>query len=1082
MDAWPESEPVVESTTPDNMPEWKDLDSMLGSPKPWSMVDMPDLFLTNLIHDVDHTFTDDSLTDFSSTVATSGSETESSPGAFQEFMMRHSSPESLSHSPPPLVPGITSPTQFAIPLPDTECLNRAPLVAETNEPLTASFGHDQVPVSSLSPAYMEMTLGISPASVQHGVEPVKPVASTETVPPVASMSSMAFTSSKASDRSNTLVPSAMPAAAAKPDIQASKAVSTPSATSEETILAPLRMQPGSNHNAMMALSRLRSAVHESEKQIQAKKAPCAKMPPVATPSHESSIGSAATTYSEAGAQHLGQHARKNAHNAIERRYRSNINDRIAGLRDVVPALRETRPRNGRRKRRRGKTEDIELVDGVRAATKLSKATILTKATEYICYLKSREVQLSREVAGLHMLLRSFEGGDELLAQWSAEMERLHNQYPPIEAVHSGIETPPPTSPYSSATGVTAASSSSSSSSSAFPHGPLDVEVEDEDDESADESDEADDTESLSSGSGGEPVRATKVARYMFGAFVGLSLFGRSDWGDLRNTDADLTLLNTTAVSAPMSSSLPQAHVMGVGHQLWKRSLSMDHKPQPYDDVPTSDLLWEVARGCVLVTLIVAVVCSMGTHARRWALKRGYRTASRLQDASTLSDLLCTPLEQVRQPPMPLTQAKVTYERLGDRLCVPSTRLGLLMHMIWTCACWLSAATVPGVAGWIRSLTDPTVALIKKRAFIRRAEFELALGRSMQPDLFVRLHTLLMLHFYASVFGADLDEKLVLALVYLDAAEQTHLPYMAQRGAQVWRSAGARLVDASSSSDPGQEENRRMLSELFSVPIRHVSAYARTVSCGGGSSENTRRDEDSECGNVSVSPLANMVDALRHEALLSFWTTMISSMMRASNSGASAPSAHSCWHPAVLDIVRDTASLASVQQQLASLARDRACKSSMTVEQILVAHGMLDLAAGRLPRAHAYARMLGRKPISLSARLFMALWADAPFVTSRTPVGPVDMLASVAIGWFAMQRMYATHDDSNATENAKVWHDRRRNSASSLHVLASQCLWTFVSPDKKGSSDGTYVQDLLPPNQVPCLAQALDSLMDNLLLT
>lgn len=92
MDAWPESEPVGVSTTPDNMPEWKDLDSMLESPKPWSMVDMPDLFLTNLIHDVDHTFTDDSLTDFSSTVATSGSETESSPGAFQEFMMRHSFP------------------------------------------------------------------------------------------------------------------------------------------------------------------------------------------------------------------------------------------------------------------------------------------------------------------------------------------------------------------------------------------------------------------------------------------------------------------------------------------------------------------------------------------------------------------------------------------------------------------------------------------------------------------------------------------------------------------------------------------------------------------------------------------------------------------------------------------------------------------------------------------------------------------------------------------------------------------------------------------------------------------------------
>ena len=145
-------------------------------------------------------------------------------------------------------------------------------------------------------------------------------------------------------------------------------------------------------------------------------------------------------------------------------------------------------------------------------------------------------------------------------------------------MYSGVETPLLTSPNASATGVTA-TSLSSSSSSAFPRGSLDVE--EEDDESADESDEADDTESLSSGSGGDPVRATKVARYMFGAFVGLSLFGRWDWGDLRNTDADLALLNTTALSAPIStSSLPQAHVMGVGHQLWKRSLSMDDKPRP----------------------------------------------------------------------------------------------------------------------------------------------------------------------------------------------------------------------------------------------------------------------------------------------------------------------------------------------------------------------------------------------------------------------------------------------------------------------------------------------------------------------
>ena len=93
-----EPAPVDFRASSDDMPEWKDIDSTLGVPKPWSMVDVPDLFLTNLIHDVDHTFTDDSLTDFSSTMNHSGSESESCSDAFKDFMMRQSSPElSLIH-------------------------------------------------------------------------------------------------------------------------------------------------------------------------------------------------------------------------------------------------------------------------------------------------------------------------------------------------------------------------------------------------------------------------------------------------------------------------------------------------------------------------------------------------------------------------------------------------------------------------------------------------------------------------------------------------------------------------------------------------------------------------------------------------------------------------------------------------------------------------------------------------------------------------------------------------------------------------------------------------------------------------
>ncbi|PKC07197.1 HLH-domain-containing protein, partial [Rhizophagus irregularis] len=72
--------------------------------------------------------------------------------------------------------------------------------------------------------------------------------------------------------------------------------------------------------------------------------------------------------------------KKVAHNAIERRYRNNINDRINDLKNVVPALCHLKSKDSK------DDDDIDEVDGIPAATKLNKATILRKATEYITYL------------------------------------------------------------------------------------------------------------------------------------------------------------------------------------------------------------------------------------------------------------------------------------------------------------------------------------------------------------------------------------------------------------------------------------------------------------------------------------------------------------------------------------------------------------------------------------------------------------------------------------------------------------------------------------------------------------------------
>ncbi|KAK9455301.1 hypothetical protein V1511DRAFT_500053 [Dipodascopsis uninucleata] len=81
--------------------------------------------------------------------------------------------------------------------------------------------------------------------------------------------------------------------------------------------------------------------------------------------------------------------KKTAHNMIEKRYRTNLNDKIAALRDCVPSLRRAV---------KGSYADNEADDleGLEPASKLNKATVLTKATEYIFHLQQRNLQLQRE--------------------------------------------------------------------------------------------------------------------------------------------------------------------------------------------------------------------------------------------------------------------------------------------------------------------------------------------------------------------------------------------------------------------------------------------------------------------------------------------------------------------------------------------------------------------------------------------------------------------------------------------------------------------------------------------------------------
>ena len=87
---------------------------------------------------------------------------------------------------------------------------------------------------------------------------------------------------------------------------------------------------------------------------------------------------------------------KNSHNMIEKKYRTNINTKILALRDAVPALRIA-----------AGCDDVSIADleGLTPASKLNKASVLTKATEYIKHLESKNFILKQQNIELHRLIQ-----------------------------------------------------------------------------------------------------------------------------------------------------------------------------------------------------------------------------------------------------------------------------------------------------------------------------------------------------------------------------------------------------------------------------------------------------------------------------------------------------------------------------------------------------------------------------------------------------------------------------------------------------------------------------------------------------
>lgn len=123
-----------------------------------------------------------------------------------------------------------------------------------------------------------------------------------------------------------------------------------------------------------------------------------------------------------------QQIKKVAHNAIERRYRTNINDRINDLKNVVPALYKAKVGE---KNDDDESDDEsgeqEIVDGIEVAKKLNKATILRKATEYILFLRRSNDLANRENQILQHIIGQMPGGQQVLSEFLARKREFQQQ-------------------------------------------------------------------------------------------------------------------------------------------------------------------------------------------------------------------------------------------------------------------------------------------------------------------------------------------------------------------------------------------------------------------------------------------------------------------------------------------------------------------------------------------------------------------------------------------------------------------------------------------------------------------------------
>lgn len=1025
---------------PADLARWS-VDSAPLTPKPWPAMagDVPDMFLSNLFGG-----TDDAsgvLSDFSGSGTNSGSESGGSPEAFQDFMLGlgpdmgagmeavpsqtfSTSEDSATDSPSgsiavrasSLEPNASGalggmPDTFAadnrllfgdmvnMPNVSVDALRPGGLFSTLSGPDNATLGTTQVqsPLQSVKREQAEPAGGVlSPQEATVRPEPDM------TNPPAAA------------ERAN-LEPLPGLQAAMQPQ-QPVQPQSLKGAEAPAGVQAPMppALQPGSLSDARTAVMQLRERARFMSEQRRAAAASESAIHVKQEPASSSIIRTSGPVKvrgrsSSEDEPENGQ-SKKVAHNAIERKYRSNINDRIARLRDVVPALRDTRSTKNRKRKRRKDVEE-ELVDGVPAATKLSKATVLGKATEYIVYLKSRETRLARDVEGLRMLVRSLQGGDELLALWSAEMEQADREAAAV-----------------------AESAPAESSSTAEENEPADADFGDE----FGESDDEDASPPLC-----DHMPLAKAPRYLLSAFAGFSILGGA------------TVWETGPGKQGSFVAVPShARVLGASHQLMKRAsgVSWLQAPHHFDHVPFHLLLLELSRTVALLALLAVFFMSI--------LRFFRASARREQRTRQLRYALALCAHEPEEDVSPKTAVYTAYDALQQALDAPTNALCAVMRIPVQVAL---GGLVRGprsihrlVADWVHSGVAHEARTSLLGAHLARLRLEVTLGRSLQPSTARRLFSALSARTLVGVDGLTPMRAFLCALALYGVAQDSPVLGGALRheAARLWRAA-RKLLPA---HGPDGDAAPSALADALRLPLDRAYAFAL----------HGPQPAEMPQGQPLPNPLSNIVDALRVDELFGFWTALAASLGRftgqmgdlcagiaqAKQQRGRSDGGENAF---LLDVVSDRASLQALRRRLALAAQHHDMAMPLPAqEHLLVAQGTLSLVAGDMSAVRRAATLLqapggSHRCSTRSAALFIALvqGASPRAGEPRTPAGPVDMIASAVLAWLQLYRTLAENLTAESSEEERQ-HTLQQSlqSITELRTLASACLWLLARPSER----------------------------------